>query len=498
MLHIRTTKTASGATAVQIVRYQNRRTVVVQHLGSTHDKEELIALKQSAEAWIDNATQQSSLFPIETFSRTLPLDKCQYLGFRYGLLYENLSKLFTIFKFHLLRHPLLIDLVLARIIEPGSKLQSLEFLKQFFGIVHLRCELYRQLPTMLSLQDKVEAKVLTVAKKEFSFTFSLVFYDVTTLYFESFAEDGLRMPGFSKDNKSKQPQILIGLLVTAEGFPVAYQIFKGNTFEGHTLIPVVSAFKRKHKIGSLTVVADAAMISLENIVAIRKSNLHYVVAARTASLSPKLIAKISAQLHQEDGATVRIPTKEYGDLICEFSAKRFAKDQREMNKQIKKAEDLLQNPSAIKRTKFIKMNNPNGYSFNTELLKKTQLLLGLKGYYTNLGPEVSERLIIEHYHNLWHVEHAFRIAKSDLQMRPLYHFKEHTIKVHILICFMALALCKYMELKTGKSTKYIIKRLKAVTDARILNKLTKEEIILRSEIDDETKQLLNKLGCHTK
>jgi len=494
MLFIRTTKTASGATAVQIVRYQNRKTVIVQHLGSAHDKEELTTLKQSAAAWINKTTQQSSLFPSKPVSHTLPLDKCQYLGFRYGLLYENLSKLFIIFKFHLLRHTLLTDLVLARIIEPGSKLQSLEFLKQFLGIVHPRCELYRQLPAMICLQNKVEAKVLDVAKKEFSFTFSLVFYDVTTLYFESFAEDELRMPGFSKDNKSQQPQILIGLLVTSEGFPVAYQIFKGNTFEGHTLIPVVSAFKRKHKIGSLTVVADAAMISLENIAALRQSNLHYVVAARTASLSLKLIARISAQLHQQDGATVRMPTNEYGDLICEFSAKRFAKDQREMNKQIKKAEGLLQNPSAIRRTKFIKMNNQNGYSFNTELVKKTRLLLGLKGYYTNLGPEVSERLIIEHYHNLWHVEHAFRIAKSDLQMRPLYHFKKHTIKAHILICFMALAVCKYMELKTGKSTKHIMKRLKAVTDARILNKVTKEEIILRAEIDDETKLLLSKLG----
>ena len=494
MLSTRVTKTASGASAVQIVRYENRRTVVVRHLGSTHDKEELTALKQSAAAWIDKTTHQSSLFPSEQLSRTLPLDKCQYIGFRYGLLHENLSKLFTIFKFHLLGNKLLTDLVLARIIEPGSKFQSLEFLKQFLGISHPRCELYRQLPTMICLQDKVEAKVLAVAKREFAFNFSLVFYDVTTLYFESFAEDELRMPGFSKDNKFQQPQILIGLLVTTEGFPVAYQIFKGNTFEGHTLIPVVSAFKRKHKIGSLTVVADAAMISLENIAALRQSNLHYVVAARTANLSPKLIVKISAKLRQQDGATVRIPTDDYGDLICEFSVKRFAKDQREMNKQIRKAEHLLQNPSAIKRTKFIKMNNQNGYSFNTKLLEKTQLLLGVKGYYTNLGSDVNDRLIVGHYHNLWQVEHAFRIAQNDLQMRPLYHFKEHTIKVHILICFMALAVCKYMELKTAKSTKHFIKKLKTVTDARILNKLTNEEFILRSDIDSETKQLLSKLG----
>lgn len=494
MLSTRTTHTASGATAVQIVRYEKRKTIVVMHLGSTHDKNEVAALKQSAAQWIETVTGQSSLFPDESLSRTLPLEKCQYLGFRYGLLQENLSKLFTVFKFHLLHNMLLTDLVLARIAEPGSKVQSLEYLKTFLGIEHPRCELYRQLPTLMMLQEKVEAKVLAVAKKEFSFTFSLVFYDVTTLYFESFDKDDLRTPGFSKDNKSQQPQILIGLLVTDKGFPLAYQIFKGNTFEGHTLIPVISAFKRKHKIGRLTVVADAAMISLNNVTALRKSKLQYVVAARTANLSPKLIAEVSARLHQQDGKTTRITTEDYGDLICEFSANRFSKDQREMNKQVQKAEMLLQDPSAIKRAKFIKANPPAGFSFNTELAEKTKLLLGLKGYYTNLGPEVSDRSVIDHYHNLWHVEHAFRIAKSDLQMRPMYHFKEPAIKAHVLICFMALAVCKYMELITGKSTKYILKRLKAVTDARILNTFTKEEFRMRSVIGDETKQLLNKMG----
>lgn len=492
MFYIRTTKTTSGAGAVQIVRYQNRKTIIVQHIGSTHDEQELTVLKQTAREWIETNAHQSSLFP-SSRSTIIPLHQCQYLGFRYGLLYETLNRLLTMFKFHLLQNKLLTDLVIARIAEPGSKLQSLAFLKQFLGIEHQRRDLYRQLSQLSNEQLTVEAKVLAVAKKEFHFNFSMVFYDVTTLYFESFDEDDLRKPGFSKDNKIQQPQILIGLLVTTEGFPVAYQIFEGNTFEGHTLIPIIKAFKRKHKIGSLTVVADAAMISLENIIALTKSNLHYVVAARTANLSPELIAKVSIQLDQRDGATVRIPTEGYGDLICEFSAKRFAKDHREMQKQIKKAEELLQYPSLIKRTKFIKSIGQNTYTFNNELVKKTKLLLGMKGYYTNLGKDVSDRLIIEHYHNMWRVEQVFRIAKSDLQMRPMYHFKKHTIKAHVLICFMALAICKYMELKSGKSTKHIVKALKGVTDARILNKLTKEEVILRSEINEDTKNLLSHL-----
>ena len=275
MYHIRTTKTASGSTAVQVVRYQDRKKIIVVHIGSAHDTNELVDLKSIAASWIEKAAQQPSLFKASLPSRLVPLDKCRYLGFRYGLAYETLQKLFLIFKFHLLKAPLLVDLVAARIIEPGSKLQSLKFLAECLGINYSRRDLYRQLPAFLTLQQPVEASVLSIARKEFCFDFSFVFYDVTTLYFESFQSDELRKPGFSKDNKAQQPQIVIGLLVNADGFPVAYHLFEGNTFEGHTLIPVISAFKHKHNIKTLTVVADAAMISLSNIQALKQDQLHY-------------------------------------------------------------------------------------------------------------------------------------------------------------------------------------------------------------------------------
>lgn len=219
MLYIRTTKTSSGAIAVQVIRYLKRKKIVVVHIGSAHNKQELAALKQTAVSWVEKTSRQPSLFPREPASGLVPLDKCQYMGFRYALIYESLQKLFTIFKFHLLKSPLLTDLVAARIIQPGSKLGSLEFLQEFLGIKHHRAELYRQLPKFLNLQDEAEAKVLAIAKKEFNFDFSFVFYDVTTLYFESFEADDLRKPGFSKDSKSQQPQIVIGLLVNNDGFP---------------------------------------------------------------------------------------------------------------------------------------------------------------------------------------------------------------------------------------------------------------------------------------
>lgn len=495
MYYPRTTKTASGATAVQVIRYENRKLVVIAHIGSAHNQEELKSLKGSARKLIKKISKQRSLFPTTnpTTPNLISLEKCCYLGFRYNFIYEILAQLFIRFKFHSLRLNILTDLVLMRIIEPTSKLMTIKLLDEFFGIKYSRRRFYEALPKIVALKDKVESKVIAIAKKELNFDFSLVFYDVTTLYFESFTSDEFRQHGFSKDNKFQQPQILVGLVVNKDGFPVAYETFAGNKFEGHTLIPVISAFKRKHKIDNLTVVADAAMISLENIRILTNNNLRYIVGARIGNLSAPLLKTINRRLRGVDGASIRAATK-HGILVCDFSLKRYRKDKRELEKQIKKARNLLREPSTIKRTKFVKSEGQLGYRLNTELIEKTKLLLGIKGYYTNLGTSVSNTMIIEYYHNLWHVEQAFRIAKSDLQMRPMYHFRKPSIQAHVLICFMALSVCKYMEIKSGKSIHKLVRLLKSVTDARILNDWTSKEIVLRSEISEEIKDILFKLN----
>lgn len=297
---------------------------------------------------------------------------------------------------------------------------------------------------MRTIKEPIAQKILSIAKKEFNFNFSLIFYDVTTLYFESDRGDDFRKPGFSKDNKFHQPQIVLGLIVTKKGFPLWYQIFEGNKFEGHTLIPIINDFKKKHKIDTITVVADAAMISSENIRLLSSASLNYIVGARLANLRLSLIKTVSIKLNRSDGMTIRVKT-ELGDLICEYSEKRYRKDKREMDNYIKKAESLIKEPGKIKRAKYVKVQNQS-YQLNKPLIEKNELLLGIKGYYTNLEQsEVEDKTIIEHYHNLWQIEHAFRITKSDLQIRPIYHRKKEIIEVHVLICFMALAVCKYIK-----------------------------------------------------
>src|SRR3989338_5219041 len=250
MHRIRTVKTSSGATAIQVVRYVNRKTVVDSHIGSSKNLDDILRLKESAYRWIEQNAKQLSL---------IPLAKCRNLGFRYQLLYETLDNLANLFKFHLLPNrqiKLLTDLVLTRIVSPSSKLESLKFLKRYFNASHSYRTLSRALPTFITLKDEIESKVIAIAKKHFGFNFSLVFYDLTTLYFESFETDELRRIGFSKDNKASNPQIMIGLLVNDLGFPISYQLFAGNKFEGHTLMPSILALRKKHKIGQMTVVAD--------------------------------------------------------------------------------------------------------------------------------------------------------------------------------------------------------------------------------------------------
>ena len=334
--------------------------------------------------------------------------------------------------------------------------------------------------------------VVEFAKKEYSFNYDLLFYDVTTLYFESFQEDELRQNGFSKDNKSQQPQILIALMVNQDGFPVAYEVFCGRTFEGHTILPVVKEFIRKHVVKEFTVVADAAMISSQNVEELLKNNINYIAGARLGNINAKLIDQIDRSLPRENGKNIRIKT-DNGYLICSYSATRFRKDKYEMDKQIDKAKSLIERPGKSKKLKFTKSSGEK-LEINEALITKTIKLLGIKGYYTNLDEEaLNNALVIERYHELYKIEQAFRISKNDLQARPIFHFTEQPIKLHVLICFMALVISKHIELETRLSIRKFITECKKITDARIFNQITEKEIRIRTKLSPEIFKILKSL-----
>lgn len=247
-------------------------------------------------------------------------------------------------------------------------------------------------------------------KKYLNFDFSIVFYDVTTLYFETFKDDKFRKCWFSKDNKAQQPQILITLVVNKDWYPISINMYSWNKFEWHTFIPEILKLKKKFNIKTLTIVADAAMLSVENIEKLKKHKLHYIVWARMSSLNNDILQSISSTLNKTENIYHKLETK-YWFLVCDYSKKRASKDKSDRNKQIANAKKQLKTPWKInKRLRFVKEVVKSTFELDNDLIEKDQLLDWVKWYYTNLI-DVENSIIVSRYKDLWKIEKAFRIAK---------------------------------------------------------------------------------------
>jgi transposase len=300
------------------------------------------------------------------------------------------------------------------------------------------------------------------------------FYDVTTLYFDSQVKTALKDFGYSKDHRSTDTQIIIGLVVNKQGFPLYFDIFSGKTFEGHTLLKVIEDIKQLLQSPELVVVADAAMLSQSNIDRMAAKEIGFIVGARLANLPSGLIEQIHTQLNKEDE---RIAVLGYRNqrLICQYSAKRAAKDRSDRTRQIEKAKGVIAHPTGIMgRYRFVKKAKGLKYSINDELIGKAEKLEGIKGYITNTNLEPQK--VIERYHDLWHIENSFRITKSDLEARPIFHRLDETIKAHMVLVFAGLAISKYIELATGMSIKKVLKYSSRVLTHTMINTKTGEKI----------------------
>lgn len=491
MASIRKTKTSSGSIAVQVVRYQHRKVIVEKHIGSARNDDEVKALYEVARTWIEQTTGQISLADVSS-SRTLSLANTQYVGVNYLFAYEVLLDVAGRLGLDLDRDRLIIDLAIMRLIEPASKLRSIELLERYFNVRYSRRAIYSVLPSLHERQQELQDVAQRFALEQLDASLSLVLYDVTTLYFESFKADELRVCGFSKENKPSQPQIMLGLLVSRQGFPLAYEIFPGNTFEGKTMVAVLESFVKKHNVERPIVVADAAMLSHNNISELKERGLSYIVGARLGNLSGVMINKVSEGLAQTDQKTKRLKT-DRGDLIVGFEEARYRKGLREMNAQLEKAKWLIAHGESGRRAKFVTKEG-GSCALNQNLIEKTQKLLGIRGYYTDVPKTVlKDREIIAYYHGLWRVEQAFRMAKSDLAFRPIFHHKQDAIHAHMLVCFVALQITKYIELHTGASTRKTRDLLWSVTDAHFVDQTTGEKFTFRSPISKELSEFQNKL-----
>lgn len=483
-LTTRTTRTASGATAVQVVRYESGRCVVVKHIGSAHDAGTLQMLLADAERYAEAHCAQPSLFAAVDAPGTL-VDLTQVRLLRVTHTYARRALLACAHLCGLDDVPILYrDLALMRIVEPASKLHTVELLKQYFQVSYAERTVYRWLPKLREYQSAIETAAITLVRRDLQEPLSLVLYDVTTLYFESFKAYDLQRPGFSKDNKPQQPQIVIGLITTRSGFPVMHEVFEGNTFEGSTMLDILARFQQC--VGSGTkpvIVADAAMLSTDNLHRLHEQGYRYIVGARLANNTRTFVDQIDAQMPRTDGATARFPhvlrkgpIKVRVDVVCHFSVSRYKKDRRELDKQVARATGLLERNEPGRRARFIKKaRGEKPFEFDSALKAKAEQLLGIKGYVTNLPrDELSDPEIVAYYHDLWHIEQAFRMSKSDLQTRPIFHRTDQAIRSHVLICFMALMMGKYLEIKTGRSIRQIRKQLWNVHEAHLLDPRTGE------------------------
>lgn len=473
-LRIRKVKTHSGSIAIQVGFYKGKSFKLSKHIGSSKDQKKVQELIGIAHEYIRSHNPQIELnFNPQSeeilFKRGLKISES-----RLEEAYDYLCRIYSGIGFDNLKNNLLKHFSVIRVLEPASKLKSIMLLEKYFGIRYKKTTVFRQLPNLIDLKEETIRTAIKYARDNLDFDFSLVFYDVTTLYFETNNGDDFRKNGFSKDNKINQPQILVGLVVNNTGFPVYYDLFKGNTFEGKTIIPVILEIRRKYNIHKFTVVADAGMLSQENLSALEKQNIDYVVGARTGSLNLEDVQRIADCLNRTDKKIIR-----ENDLLFDYSKTRAAKDKADNDKQVKKAEYYLHNPSKIfKRSKFLSTSDKRTSRLNTELIEKHRLLEGIKGYKTNIN-NINPELLISRYRDLWRIEQSFRIAKSDLEARPIYHRRKNSIEYHILIVFIALCMGRVIEMEKGESIRKTMDNLK-----------DKWTILLKDEISGNTVKLL--------
>lgn len=362
--YVRTVKTASGATAVQIVWSSRRGSRRIEHLGSAHDDAELETLKAAAVQRLAEGQQVLDLGLADTAAGGGPLE---ILSSRCSHLWDALCRAYGVLGFDrvLDGDEVLRDLVLARIIEPTSKMDAERVLAETGVAAASYRTVKRRLPVIAKTSVRQALSTACAARVGLG-PASLVLYDVSTLYFETDAGDGFREPGFSKERRL-EPQITIGLLTDAAGFPLALEAFEGNKAETATMLPVINAFKTAHNLTDVTVVADAGMISETNQVALQAAGLSYILGARIPFLPdvvrewrdthPDEAIPDQLVLTQPWPATSSEKARGIPDRVTHYQYRhdRARRTLRGIDEQVAKAERAVDGKAPVKRNRYIQL-----------------------------------------------------------------------------------------------------------------------------------------------
>jgi hypothetical protein len=499
--YVRTVKTSSGATAVQIVYSSRRGSRQIEHLGSAHTPAEVELLK--AAAWQKLAAGQGVLdLGLDTGARGGPLP---IVSARMGCLLDALARGYDLLGLAAATggDEVFFQLVLARIIEPVSKLDSLRVLEESGLAAPSYPTLNRRLPAYARQGWRQRLSAACAAHVGLG-PASLVLYDCSTLYFETDAGDGFRESGFSKERRL-EPQITIGLLTDAAGFPLMVSAFEGNKAETKTMLPVITAFMAAHQIPAVTVVADAGMVSESNQKQIEAAGLSFILGARIPS-EPFVVKRWRRQNPGEQIPDGHIFTQPWPAgpnggrrdqvIYYQYKADRARRTLRGIDEQVAKAEKAVAGQVPVKRNRFIRLSG-GSRTVNRELEAKARALAGLKGYVTNLracpdGTPVTAEFVIGAYHQLFQIEKSFRMAKSDLQARPIFARTRDSIEAHLTIVFAALAVSRWIEHHTGWSIRKFVKTARRYRTIEI--KAGDHVITAADPLPDELREALGKIS----
>ena len=341
-------------------------------------------------------------------------------------------------------------LVKARLAYPASKAATVEYLKNHFDDDVDLSKIYRYLDRLSDHQHELVQDIsVRHTAKLFGGNIGVLFYDVTTLYFEADYEDELRRTGFSKEGRHSNPQIILGLLVSLGGYPLAYCIHEGNKYEGHTMLPTINAFVSKYGIDDFVVVADSGLMNNSNIAELESQGYKYIIGAKIKNES----AEIKRWILSQPKADRQMAEYDKGGgrrLLVGYTDDRARKDAYNREKGIRRLEKAYRRGTLTKDNinkrgynKFLAMNGEVKVTIDYERIADDARWDGLKGYLTNTAIPMEQ--VYSAYHNLWHVERAFRIAKSKIEIRPMFHFTRKRIKAHVCICFVALKVYKELE-----------------------------------------------------
>lgn len=452
-MFIRKKKNRSGTTSVVIADKSNGIFREIKTIGVGKDDAEVESLYQQGKKWISAHLGEQDIFEIHD-KEVEEKQVTEYLLSNVENILLNgvqliLNQAFRLTGFDAIEDEIFRQLVVARLSQPMSKSATVEYLKSHFDEDAQLHRIYRYLDKLHDTQqEKLQQISVEHTRRVLGGKIGLMFYDVTTLYFETDYGDELRETGFSKDGKHSQPQIVLGLLVSKDGYPLSYSIFNGSQYEGRTMLPVVEDFINRFKLDDFVVVADAGLMSQKNVELLESGNYKYIIGARIKNENNSVKDWILS-LEKQNG-TFYETAKGDARLIVGYSENRAKKDQYNRDKGVRRLEKAYKSGKITKENinkrgynKFLNISDNIEVSISPAKIAEDQKWDGLKGYLTNT--DLPAHQVYEQYSGLWSVERAFRITKGTLEMRPVFHFTPKRIEAHVCICFVAYKVYKELE-----------------------------------------------------